>query len=225
MSTAAPDFTAGFEAIETPDGAHEVKCVVKGNFSVRLYGITLERESVEPGKNGGVVVDSLGTGALNFQRFMLTEPVIRKAQLERRKYDVVFVWLGMNSMWLEPNRGWATDTVRTLRDALPEVPVVLVAPPDSERPGATKSDPRIVSIVKQLAAVAHEQKAAFWDLRAAMGGDGAFLEFVKHGLAADDRVHLSRQGNQLLGQRLLRALFEDARARLEAEPRAGCGAP
>lgn len=175
--------------------------------------------------NGGIVVDSLGAGALNFQRFMLTEPVIRKAQLERRKYDVVFVWLGMNSMWLEPNKGWATDTVKTLREALPGVPVVLVAPPDSEKPGSTKTDPRIVSIVKQLATVAEEQKAAFWDLRAAMGGDGAFLEFMKYGLGATDRVHLSREGNVLLGQRLLAALFEDIRARLAASPAAGCGTP
>ena len=223
--TAAPDFAAGFETIEAPDGTHEVKCIVKGDYSVRLYGTTLERDVVEPGMNGGIVVDSLGAGALNFQRFMLTEPVIRKAQLERRRYDIVFVWLGMNSMWLEPNKGWATDTVKTLREALPGVPVVLVAPPDSEKPGSTKTDPRIVSIVKQLATVAEEQKAAFWDLRAAMGGDGAFLEFMKYGLGATDRVHLSREGNVLLGQRLLAALFEDIRARLAANPAAGCGTP
>ena len=59
----------------------------------------------------------------------------------------------------------------------------------------------------------------------AMGGDGAFLEFMKHGLAATDRVHLSREGNIILGQRLLSALFDDVRARLEANPQAGCAAP
>jgi lysophospholipase L1-like esterase len=131
----------------------------------------------------------------------------------------------MNSMWLEPNKAWATDTVKTLRDASPGVPVVLVAPPDSEKPGSSKTDPRIASLVKQLAGIADEQKAAFWDLRAAMGGDGAFLEFMKHGLAATDRVHLSREGNILLGQRLLAALFDDVRARLAAHPTAGCAPP
>ena len=221
VNTAAQDFEAGFETLDAPDAAHEVKCVVKGDYSVRLYGTTLERS--DPA--GGIVVDSLGAGALNFQRWMLTEPVIRKAQLQRRNYDVVFVWLGMNSMWLEPNKGWVTDTVKTLRDAIPGVPVVLVAPPDSEKPGSTKTDPRIVSLVKQISGVADEQKAAFWDLRAAMGGDGGFLEFMKRGLAASDRVHLSREGNILLGQRLLSALFDDVRARLEASPQAGCTPP
>lgn len=218
VDTAAPDFSAGYEAIETTDAAHEVKCVVRGDYSVRLYGTTLERDAVE----GGIVVDSLGTGALNFQRFMMTEPLVRKNQLEHRKYDLVFVWLGMNSMWLEPNKGWATDTVKTLRDAIPDVPVVLVSPPDSEKPGSSKTDPRIVALVKQLAEVAADQRAAFWDLRAAMGGDGAFLEFMKRGLGATDRVHLSREGNVLLGQRLLHALFEDVSTRLTGHPDAGC---
>ena len=222
VATAAPDFAAGFETIETTDAAHEVKCIVKGDYSVRLYGTTLERDSVEAGREGGIIVDSLGTGALNFQRFMLTEPVIRKAQLEHRKYDIVFVWLGMNSMWVEPNKAWATDTVKTLRDAIPDVPVVLVSPPDSEKPGSSKTDPRILALVKQLAEVADDQRAAFWDLRTAMGGDGAFLELMKRGLAATDRVHLSREGNVVLGQRLLHALFEDVNKRLTTHPDAGC---
>lgn len=218
VSTASADFEAGFEKIETTDAAHEVKCIVKGDYTVRLYGTTLERD--DPG--GGIVVDSLGAGALNFQRWVMTEPVIRKAHLERRNYDAVFVWLGMNSMWLEPNRGWATDTIKTIREAIPNVPVVLVSPPDSEKPGSTKTDPRIMSLVKQLREVAAENNAAFWDLRAAMGGDGAFLEFMKRGLAASDRVHLSREGNIVIGQRLLAALFEDVKARLAAHPDAGC---
>ncbi|MBX3226998.1 MAG: hypothetical protein KIT84_41120 [Labilithrix sp.] len=219
VRTAAADYEAGFETVEAPDGPHEIKCVVKGDQAVRLYGTTLERDD----PNGGVVVDSLGAGALNFQRWMLTEPVIRKAQLERRAYDVVFVWLGMNSMWLEPNRGWATDTIKQIRDALPGVPVVLVSPPDSEKHGSQKTDPRIMALVKQLREVAAENDAAFWDFRAAMGGDGAFLEFMKRGLAASDRVHLSREGNVVMGQRLLAALFDDVKARLDAHPDAGCG--
>lgn len=218
ISTAASDFEPGFEPIDVPDAAHELKAVVKGDGQVRLFGTTLERD--DPG--GGVVVDSLGAGALNFQRFMLTEPVLRKAQLQRRQYDVVFVWLGMNSMWLEPNKGWATDTVKTIREALPGVPIVLVTPPDSEKGGSTKTDPRILALVKQLKDVATDQGAAYWDLRAAMGGDGAFLEFMKRGLAATDRVHLSREGNIILGQRLLAALFDDLNARLAAHPDAGC---
>ena len=90
--------------------------------------------------------------------------------------------------------------------------------------GSKTTDPRITGLVKQLGEVALETKAAFWDFRAAMGGDGAFLDFIDHGLAATDRVHLSREGNQMMSQRLLAALFDDLNARLAEHPDAGCGA-
>ena len=48
-----------------------------------------------------------------------------------------------------------------------------------------------------------------------MGRRRRLLEFMKYGLGATDRVHLA-EGN-VLGQRLLAALFEDIRARLAAE--------
>jgi GDSL-like Lipase/Acylhydrolase family len=220
VSTAADDFEAGFELVEAPDAPHELRCVVKGDGMVRLFGTTLEREPAPP----SIVIDSLGTGAMNFQRFMLTEPSIRKSQLAHRRYDLVVVWLGMNSMWLYPNRAWAHDTIATLRDALPGVPVLLVTPPDSVKLGERKTDPRILGLVKQLREVAEETGAAFWDFRAAMGGDAAYLEFMKRGLAANDRAHLSKHGNELMGQRLLSAMFADMGTRLETHPDAGCEA-
>lgn len=230
VSTKSDEIGAGFEKIETTDEAHELKCVVKGDGVVRLFGATLERSAsssrpapAEPSvREGGIVVDSLGTGAMNFQRFMLVESEIRKAQLEHRKYDLVIVWLGMNSMWLYPNRAWVHDTITTLRDALPGLPVLMLTPPDSVKMGESKSDPRIVQLVKQLREVSEETGAAFWDFRAAMGGDAAYLDFMKRGLAANDRAHLSKTGNEVMGQRLLAALFQDIARRIEKKPDAGC---
>jgi lysophospholipase L1-like esterase len=231
VSTKSTSFEAGFESVETSDAAHELKCVIKGDGTVRWFGTTLEREAGPLGAAGApgaagaasIVIDSLGTGAMNFQRFMLTEPAIRKADLEHRKYDLVIVWLGTNSMWLPPNRAWAQDTITTLRDALPNVPVLVVSPPDSVKPGERHTDPRIRAVVKQLAEVSAETNAAFWDFREAMGGEAAYLEFMKRGLASPDRAHLSREGSSLMGQRLLAALFEGVAHRLDAVPTAGCG--
>lgn len=220
VSTASSQFEAGFEAVDTTDAAHELKCVVKGDGMVRFFGATLEREPNPP----SIVIDSLGTGSLNFQRFMLTEPVIRKTQLEHRKYDLVIVWLGMNSMWLPPNHAWAHDTVTTIREALPGVPVLVLTPPDSVKPGESKSDPRIVGLVKQLREVSEETGAAFWDFREAMGGEASCIDFMRRRLASPDRAHLLRAGNTIMGQRLLAALFEGLAARLEARPDAGCSA-
>ena len=216
IATASERFEAGVQPVEAPDASHELRCVVKGDGVVRLFGATLERDAPS------VVVDSLGTGAMNFQRFMMTEPTVRRAQLVRRDYDLVVVWLGMNSMWLHPNRAWVHDTITTIRDALPSTPVLMLTPPDSVREGEEKSDPRIVGLVKQIREVADETGVAFWDFRAAMGGDAAFLAFMRRGLASPDRAHLSKQGGAMMGQRLLAALFRDLGARLEADPAAGC---
>jgi hypothetical protein len=220
IRTAASDFEAGFETVETTDAAHELRCVVKGDGMVRLYGTTLERQRESEPRS--VVVDSLGTGAMNFQRFLLTEPLIRRAQLTHRKYDLVVVWLGTNVMWLGPNRAWVKDTIATFRAATPGVPVLIMTPPDSVKAGEKKSDPRILDVVRQLREAAEESGAAFWDLHAAQGGNASFLFFMSHRLASPDRAHLLREGSELMAARFLAALFEGVQARLESKPEAGC---
>ena len=202
VETAAESIGPGYDLVETTDAAHRVRVRLRGDGPVRLFGATLERGT------SGIVVDSLGVGAMNYQRFVLGEPALRRAQLAHRGYDLVLIWLGLNVMWVEPNRAWATEAIASLREAIPDVPVLVVGPPDSVKMGEGKSDPRIVAVVKQLREVAGASHAAFWDFRAAMGGDAAYLDFMKRGLAANDRAHLSKQGNAVMGQRLLAALFE-----------------
>jgi len=223
VNTAAEEFEAGFDRVETTDDAHQVRVIVKGDGPVRMYGTTLERPS---STSPAIVVDCLGTGAMNFQRFVLTEPKIRKEQLEHRHYDLVIVWMGMNAAWLEPNRAWARDTVTTIRDSLgggsDAVPVLLLSPADTVKPGEGRSEPRIVQLSKQLRDIAAETGIAFWDFRAAMGGEASFLEFMKRRLASPDRAHLLKAGSDLMGTRLLAAIFEGANAHLETKPDAGC---
>ena len=114
------------------------------------------------------------------------------------------------------------DTIVKLREALPGVPIVLISPPDSVKMGEGKSDPRILGVVRQLREVAEEDGVAFWDFRAAMGGDASYLDFMKRGLAANDRAHLSKTGNEVMGQRLLSALFDGVATRLRTKTDAGC---
>lgn len=214
ISTAAATIGPGFELVTTTDAAHRMRYLVKGDGPVRFFGTTLERDAP------GVVVDGLGIGAMNYERFVMGEPSLRTAQLAHRKYDLVIFWLGTNVMWLEPNRAWAKEAIASLREATPEVPVLVLSPPDTVRMGQGKSDPRIVALVKQLREVAGESHAAFWDFRAAMGGDASYLDFMKRGLAANDRAHLSKLGNAVMGQRLLAALFEGLDAWRSQHP--GC---
>ena len=167
-------------------------------------------------------LDSLGAGALNFQRLGWVVESTRKAQLERRAYDLVVVWLGMNVMFVPPNGEWVKDFIAALRGALPDTPILLLSPGDTAKDGETKSDPRIVAVVKQLREVAAESKVAFWDFREAMGGEASILGFTRRGLTGEDHIHFGREGSRLMGDRLLCSVSASFEGYLTTHPTAGC---
>jgi len=221
VSTRANAFEAGFERIDVEtDAVHEMKCVVKGDGPVRFYGAALERPVV----GHGIQVDGLGCGSLNYQRLTMVANDTRRVQLAHRRYDAIIIWLGTNVMWLEPNKGWAKEAIAEMRAALPGVPILIMTPPDSVKDGETKSDPRIVTLVKQLKEIVEENETALWDLRAAMGGDASMLVFQRKGYAGADRVHLSKYANEVMADRFLCAFSAGLGARLAERPQAGCEA-
>lgn len=221
ISTRAASFEAGIETFEVEDGPHELRCVVRGDGPVRFFGTSLDRSPDDPTRPG-IQIDSLGAGALNYERLTRVANDTRRAQLARRAYDAVFVWLGMNVMFVPPNRGWAKEFIAELREALPSVPILLLGPSDTVREGEKKSDPRIVAVVKQMREVATETQVAFWDFREAMGGDGSVIGFTRRGLTGKDHIHFGPEGSRVMGDRLLCALSSSLSEYLRTHPRSGC---
>ncbi|GEM_PF-1012245 len=221
IDTRAPAWEAGFETFDVEEGPHEIRCVVRGDGKVRLNGVSLDRE-IKEGTKRGVQVDSLGAGALNFERLTWVANDTRRAQLQRRAYDLVIIWLGMNVMFVPPNRGWAKEFIQTLDEALPGVPILVLSPGDTVKEGQTKSDPRIVQVVNQLREVAAETGVAFWDFREAMGGDGSIIGFTKRGLTGEDHIHFGPEGSRLMGDRLLCAMTSAFSKYLSEHADAGC---
>lgn len=221
VSTRAEKMEAAFEVVEAEDGPHEVRVQVKGDGKVRFFGTSLDRAIPE----GGIQIDSLGAGALNFERLGWVASDTRKAQLERRAYDLVIVWLGMNVMFVPPNKGYATSFIGELRAALPSTPILVLTPGDTVKEGQTKSDPRIVAVAKQMREVADETGTAFWDFREAMGGDGSIIGFTKRGLTGQDHIHFGPEGSAFMANRLLCAMFDDLNARVDEKPEMGCPSP
>lgn len=221
VETRGAAWEAGFESFDVDDGPHELRCVVKGDGKVRLNGVSLDR-TVHDGNKRGVQVDSLGAGALNYERLGWVASETRRAQLERRAYDIVIIWLGMNVMFVPPNRDYAKSFITELDKALPGVPILVLSPGDTARDGETKSDPRIVSVVKQMREVAAETKVAFWDFRDAMGGDGAIIGFTRRGLTGEDHIHFGPEGSRLMGDRLLCAVTTSFSGYIADHPGAGC---
>jgi lysophospholipase L1-like esterase len=221
IDTSSPDFDAGFEAFQVPDGPHKLECVVTGGGLVRLFGVALER-SPAPGRFGAIV-DSLGVGALNFEQMQHVNSKTRVEMLARRKYDLVVFLLGTNMFAPDQHANWVRNVLADFRAALPEAPILIMSPPDIVLSGTdVHSDPRIVALGKQLKEIAADQGAAYWDFRAAMGGDASIKTFVRKGLARPDYVHLTPSGAAIMGNRLVYALFEAMQPRLHEAAEAGC---
>jgi hypothetical protein len=217
ISTRADAFEAGVEAIVLDDGPHELRCVARGHGPVRFAGVALERDVP------GVVVDALGTGAMNIGQMSWVQSSTRRPMLARRDYDLVVFHLGTAQSMLSQHKEWARKVVEDVRAALPRASILFLTPPDMLEPRfGTASAPRIVTVSKQIREVAAETGSAFWDYRAAMGGDGSMRTFAMKKLAWTDWVHLHRAGHDLMGDRLMRALFMDLARHRAEHPDAGC---
>jgi hypothetical protein len=217
VATSGDTYRAGFERIDVEDGPHKLECVVKGTGPVRVFGAALEREGA------AVTVDSLGVGALNYEQMQHVEPTTRIAMLQRRKYDLVVFLLGTNMFMPRLHGTWVKNVLADFRVALPEAAVLIMSPPDLlQHRTDPHSDPRIVAMETQLREIAEENGCAYWDFRAAMGGDLAIKKFARNGLASHDYVHLTKDGGALMGDRFAHALVGGLRAHLEAHPQAGC---
>lgn len=226
ISTKADAFELGVETFEVDEGPHELRAFARGDGKVRWFGTSLDRipTPFDPAQPG-VQFDSLGAGALNYERLTWVADDVRKPGLQKRDYDLVIIWLGMNVMFVPPNEGFAKSFLADLKDALPNTPVLLLGPSDTVREGEEHSDPRIVQVVNQMRKVAQDSGVAFWDFREAMGGDASVVGFTKRGLTGEDHIHFGPEGGQLMGDRLLCSTTNAFAGYLKEHPTAGCTPP
>ena len=57
--------------------------------------------------------------------------------------------------------------------------------------------------------LAKEYDAAVWDLYGLMGGHGSATEWRDAGLMKNDRLHVTKEGYEVLGDLLYRAIIEE----------------
>ncbi|HEY8075874.1 MAG TPA: GDSL-type esterase/lipase family protein [Labilithrix sp.] len=218
LDTKAEAWEAAFERFETTDAHHELRVVVKSG-PVRVYGVAIERDPPS------VQVDSLGCGSLNMEQMVQVKPDTRAAGLKRRDYDLVIIHLGTNMFGYDPTyRKLGKQIIDEFHQALPNLPFLMMSPPDALEEGQDYVDPRIARLVGTMKAIAVENDEAYWDFYAAMGGKGSIKTFMQRGLAGKDGIHLSREGDQMLADRMLCAITADWSKWLEKHPDAGCKA-
>jgi hypothetical protein len=215
FSTRADAVEAGIQSIAMEDAPHKIEILSRGQGSVRFFGAVLERDVP------GIVFDTLACGALNIHQMSWVNPTVREPMAAKRDWDVVMFQLGTTMSQLVFHEPALKKVIAEMREALPNAAIVLLTPPDYLK--GQQSDPRIVKVSRQLEEVAQETGVAFWDYRAAMGGDNSMNTFIAKRLVTTDHVHLTTGGHELMGDRLLRALMLDLARFRDKHPDAGCG--
>ena len=165
----------------------------------------------------GVLVDELGLNGAELFDLETWDPALRKALLQEIHPDLLVLAYGTNDLGRRDldgaaYRARAARLLRTLR-AESGAPILLVGP--LERLGRRRRGQnfRLASrtVLAAMRGACRDAGCAFWDAKAAMGGDGSILRWRRQRLAQRDLVHLTQPGYQRLGGLLLKALDEAPR--------------
>jgi lysophospholipase L1-like esterase len=163
----------------------------------------------------GVLLDSIGVNGTEIGVLGRPDRELRRALLARLDPALVIVSYGTNDMGRgdlveEDYRGEAGELLRSLREDAPGAALLVTGPPD--RASKSRRVSRLLAgteplVLRSLRAAARENGAAFFDQRAAMGGDGSIRTWSRKGLAARDLVHLSRAGYEKLAAEIVGKLL------------------
>lgn len=188
------------------DGPAAFRLVTHG--SPKIYGAVLEREGP------GVVYDALGVVGGRMRHWLDQDGAHWAEALKLRSPSLVIIQFGSNEAEAENMQD--DDYANAVRSVIDKVrgagnvSVMLAAPMDrgeARTDGSVRSLAGIGRVIDVQRRIAKEKNCAFWDTRAAMGGDGAIGRWARKGLAGDDYVHPTPKGAALLGNIFYEALI------------------
>ncbi len=202
VQTGSSHIQSGFSLVKLNKGAREIEVRLRGNGSVRLFGIALETEGP------GVVYDTLGINGAFFTTPHRWDAQLLAAQIARRTPDLIVTMYGTNdtlSRILTP-RKYSQDikqTIRRLRAGAPGAACLMIGPVDCTcEPPKEGSPSQLDWVIEVQQRTAEEIGCAFLDTREIMGGPGSRRLWEFRELAHPDGIHLTKRGYQLLGRLL-----------------------
>jgi lysophospholipase L1-like esterase len=200
---------SGFFELDVEEGPHSFGVRVKGDGKVRLFGVVAENDGP------GIVYDALGINGAFFYTSLRWDKAVLKDQVRRRDPALIVTMYGANDA--ESRSLDETTYLRRIekslsriREGAPNASCLMLGPPDRivDKP-PVEDKPRLDLVVEVQEMAAEEAGCGFIDLRALMGGAGAFERWREKGLAQSDGIHLSSEGyrilGELIGQRILSA--------------------
>jgi lysophospholipase L1-like esterase len=182
-------------------------------FHLTLAGTgpwTLHGFELADGAPAGIRYHAAGVVGAQFTQLAAQAALVLE-QLQALEPDLVVFSYGTNEAYakdLDTLAYAATvrDLLATVRSRMPNTAVVVMTPPDTRAQG--RIPPFQPAVLRALRTAAASTGTAFFDLHAAMGGDGALAAWHAAGLAARDRLHFTPDGYALQGRLFAAALLE-----------------
>ena len=207
--------------IALPDGAHEVEVRPLGDGETYLYGAIFDR------KEPGVIVDQAGIPGMRGEIWLHWRPDRFVKMVRHRAPHLIVLAYGTNAVGddapavAEQARQWRQVLLRA-RSAAPKAACLIIGTTDRPMPadgqGMRAHRSKIDTVTTMQRRVAAEYGCGHWDAFAAMGGRGSMARWVAAGLARGDWVHLTPEGYELLGDRLVDALLRGVPAAKPTTP-------
>ena len=167
-----------------------------------LYGISIQQPDA-----AGALVHTMGISGANYSAILIES--LFNQQLTALAPDLVILDYGTND-YIPGNRIPAdmeiriTEVIKKVRASVPNASILLTTTQDMNRRGVNMSAGRTLS--QLIRKVAREQHCALFDWYWISGGPKTMTNWVRHGLAQRDNIHLTGRGYSLKGQLLTKAL-------------------
>ena len=194
---------------ELADSTQRVSITHSGSHDV--YGIMLDREN-------GVAVDNIPMRGCSGTIFTALKADQLEDYYTTENVRLIILQFGGNSVpYTRTDKqisGYCEDIARQityLKRLAPQARILFISPSDMSTniQGKMQTYKHLPAMVDSLRVTANRSGAAFWDMYAAMGGQGSMARWVKQSppLAGPDYIHFTPRGADRMGDMLYEALM------------------
>ncbi len=168
-----------------------------------IHGIELDND------DPGIIYSAVGINGAECNSFLKCNLLENHLQIINPEW--IIISLGTNDAYSKNFSSSAFENnldelINRIQNALPKTFILITTPPDSYRKRKIPN-PNMQIAAKVIEKIAEKHNCAVWNLNEIMGGFTSMKLWHKAGLAANDKIHFSRNGYNLQGDLLFNAFL------------------